>query len=90
MMMTQKMSDLATKFRENPWANIGEDIYPDGKQNDWYWHYAQVVDIPEEEREQYDGHSKRLDVENPQIFGQFEFMKACTAMGIVKDMGPEE
>ena len=26
------MSDLATKFRENPWANIGEDIYPDGKQ----------------------------------------------------------
>ena len=33
---------------------------------------------------------KEVDIENPEIFGQFEFTKACTAMGIVKDMGPEE
>ena len=72
--------------------NMGEKgiIYPDGQLSNWHWHYAKVIDIPEEEREQYEGHSKRLDIENPQIFGQFEFMKACTAMGIVKDMGPEE
>ena len=72
--------------------NMGEKgvIYPDGKQNDWYWHYAKVVDVPEEEREQYDGHSKRLDIENTEVFGQFEFTKACTAMGIIKDMGPEK
>ena len=95
---TQLMNDLKIIDEERGlvWfpsvINMGEKgiIYPDGKQNDWYWHYAKVIDIPEEEREQYEGHSKRLDVENPQIFGQFEFMKACTAMGIVKDMGPEK
>ena len=59
------------------------DWYPDGKLNDWYWHYAKVVDVPEDERDQYDGHDRRLDLENPQIFGQFEFMDACKAMGIM-------
>ena len=95
---TQLMNDLKIIDEERGlvWfpsvINMGEKgiIYPDGKQNDWYWHYAKVVDVPEEEREQYEGHSKRLDIENPEIFGQFEFTKACTAMGIVKDMGPEE
>ena len=28
--------------------NMGEKgiIYPDGKINDWHWHYAKVVDVP--------------------------------------------
>ena len=66
-------------------VNMGEKgiIYPDGKPNDWYWYYAKIVDIPEEDREKYDGHSKRLDIENPQKFGQFEFMDACKSMGIM-------
>ena len=65
--------------------NMGEKgiIYPDGKANDWYWHYAKVVDVPEEERDQYDGHKKRLDLENTEKFGQFEFIDACKAMGIM-------
>ena len=42
-----------------------------------------VVDIPEEDRDQYDGHSKRLDIENPEKFGQFEFIDACKSMGIM-------
>ena len=29
---------------------------------------------------------KRLDIENPEVFGQFEFMDACQAMGIIKDL----
>ena len=58
-------------------------IYPDGVLSDWYWHYAKVVEIPKEDREKYDGHSKRLDIENPQKFGQFEFVDACKAMGIM-------
>ena len=29
------------------------------------------------------GHDKRLDLENPEKFGQFEFMDACKAMGIM-------
>ena len=67
--------------------NMGEKgiIYPDGVLTDWNWHYAKVVDIPEEQREHYDGHSKKLDIENPQKFSQFEFMDACKAMGIVVD-----
>ena len=65
--------------------NMGERgiIYPDGKVNDWYWNYAKVIDVPENEREKYDGHDKRLDLENAEKFGQFEFMDACKAMGII-------
>jgi hypothetical protein len=67
--------------------NMGERgiIYPDGKANDWYWNYAKVVEVPEEEREQFEGHDKRLDIENPEVFGQFEFLDACKAMGIMVD-----
>ena len=32
-----------------------------------------------------DGHDKKLDIENPQIFGQFEFLDACKAMGIMME-----
>ena len=66
--------------------NMGEKgiIYPDGDSHDWYWNYARVVDVPEDERDQYDGHDKRLDIENTQLFGQFEFMEACIAMGVIE------
>ena len=69
--------------------NMGEKgiIYPEGVPTDWHWNYASVVDVPEEDREKYDGHDKRLDIENPQKFGQFEFMKACKSMGIIKEDG---
>ena len=68
-------------------VNMGERglIYPDGNVNDWYWYYAKIVDVPEDERDEYDGHDKRLDLENPEKFGQFEFMDACKAMGIIID-----
>ena len=67
--------------------NMGEKgiIYPEGKVSDWYWYYAKVIDIPKEEREQYEGHERRLDVENAEKFGQFEFTEACMAMGIIKN-----
>ena len=50
------------------------------------WNYAKIIDVPEDERDQYDGHDKRLDLENPQKFGQFEFIDACKAMGITVDL----
>ena len=62
-------------------------IYPEGTVSNWHWYYAGVVEIPEEDREKYDGHERRLDVENAQKFGQFEFMDACQAMGVIKDNG---
>ena len=91
---TQLMNDLKIMDEERGliWfpsvVNMGEKglIYPDGVETDWNWHYAKVIEVPEEEREHYEGHNKRLDIENPEIFGQFEFMKACQAMGIVKDL----
>ena len=91
---TQLMNDLKIMDEERGliWfpsvLNMGEKgiIYPDGKQNDWYWNYAKVIDVPEEERDQYEGHDKRLDIENPEVFGQYEFTDACQAMGIIKDL----
>ena len=66
--------------------NMGEKgiIYPEGEVNDWHWYYAKVIDILEEDREQYEGHERRLDVDNAERFGQFEFTEACMAMGIIK------
>tara|TARA_R110000824_G_scaffold4471_7_gene21547 strand:- start:318 stop:773 length:456 start_codon:yes stop_codon:yes gene_type:complete len=67
--------------------NMGEKgiIYPEGTLSNWYWYYAKVVEIPEEERKNFEGHEKRLDVNNAQRFGQFQFAKACQSMGIIKD-----
>ena len=92
---SELMNDLKImdEEREIVWfpsvINMGEKgiIYPDGKLTDWYWHYAKVIDIPEEDREKYDGHERRLDVENSEKFGQFEFMEACKSMGIIKEDG---
>ena len=69
--------------------NMGKKgiIYPEGNVSNWHWYYAKVIDIPESEREKYDGHERRLDVYNAQKFGQFEFMDACKSMGIIKDDG---
>ena len=91
---TQLMNDLKIMDEERGliWfpsvVNMGEKglIYPDGVETDWKWHYAKVIDVPEEQRKHYEGHDKRLDIENPEVFGQFEFMDACQAMGIIKDL----
>ena len=61
-------------------------IFSEGTYDKWEWKYAKVVDIPEEERVNYDGQEKRLDVESANIYGQHEFLKACKDMGIVKDL----
>ncbi len=61
-------------------------IFPEGTFDDWSWKYAKVVEIPEEDREKYNGEEKRLDVESANIYGQHEFLKACKDMGIVKDL----
>ena len=61
-------------------------IYPEGTKYDYVWKYAKLVDIPKEERVNYDNYSQRLDVENAETFSQFEFINACKAMGITKDM----
>ena len=54
---TQLMNDLKLMDEERGliWfpsvVNMGEKglIYPDGGKTDWHWHYAKVIDVPEEE-----------------------------------------
>ena len=61
-------------------------IFPEGNLKMWVWKYAQVVDIPENMREQYDGHDKRLDVENAKSYDQYSVLEVCKDMGIAKDI----
>jgi|TARA_R100000742_G_C4269470_1_gene87963 hypothetical protein len=67
-------------------------IYPEGIKENWVWKFAKVVQVLEEDREKYpipgkDGeyYTERLDVDNAMEFGQYEFLRACKAMGIVND-----
>jgi hypothetical protein len=68
--------------------NMGElgMIFPEGTAKKYVWKYAKIVPIPKEESANYDNYDRRLDVENAQVFGQYEFMKACKEMGITRDM----
>ena len=61
-------------------------IFPEGTPKDYVWKYAKVVEIPEEERVNYNNYDKRLDVENAKVYGKYEFFKACQDMGIIKDL----
>ena len=66
-------------------------IFPEGNIENWVWKYAEVVEVPEVEQEQYpipgkDGefYTEKLDVENAEKFGQYEFLDACKKMGITE------
>jgi hypothetical protein len=85
-------SKFEDKGRDIVWfpsvINMGKlgIIFPEGEVDDYVWKYAKVVDIPEEERAVYDNYDQRLDVENAETFGKNEFMKACKAMGITREL----
>ena len=72
MIFPEAVYDFDSKIHE------GKDSY--------VWKYAKVIDIPKEEQSKYDNYSQRLDVDNAQTFGQYEFMKACKSMGITQDI----
>ena len=59
-------------------------IFPEGTRDKYVWKYAKVIDIPEEERVNYNNYSQRLDVENAETFEQKNFIGACKAMGITE------
>ena len=68
-------------------------IYPEGNTENWVWKYAEVVEVPKEEQEQYpipgkDGefYTEKLDVENAETYGQYEFLDACKKMGITMEL----
>ena len=68
-------------------------IFPEGNVEHWVWKYAEVVEVPKEEQKNYpipdkDGefYTEKLDVENAQTFGQYEFLAACKLMGITTEI----
>ena len=68
-------------------------IFPEGKVDQWVWKYATLIEIPKEEQEQYpvpgkDGefYKEKLDVENAETFGQYDFLEACKKMGITMEV----
>ena len=63
-------------------------IYPEGTKDNWSWRFADVRKLSEAEQKdpQYEGNEFTLDIENARTFGQHEFLDACKAMGIVKDI----
>ena len=69
-------------------VNMGDlgMIFPEGTPEEYVWRYAKVIEIPEEERDQYNNYDRRLDVDNAETFKQNEFMKACETMGITRKM----
>ena len=85
-------SQFIDKHRNIVWfpsvINMGKlgMIYPEGTSDNYVWKYARVVDIPEEEQAKYNNYSQRLDVETADTFEQDNFMGACKAMGITKDL----
>ena len=68
--------------------NMGElgMIFPEGKPKNYVWKYAKEVEIPEEERANYDNYDRRLDIENSKTFSQYNFLRACEELGITKDL----
>ena len=88
-----KETQFHDKERDIVWflaiLNMGElgVIYPEGNQKDYSWKYAKLVDIPENERAIYEGHTKRLDVENATTYSKDDFLQACKDMGITKQIG---
>ena len=69
-------------------VNMGDlgMIFPEGTPEEYVWRYAKVIEIPEEERDQYNNYDRRLDVDNAETFKRNEFIKAGEAMGITRKM----
>jgi hypothetical protein len=72
-------------------------IYPEGTLEDWKWKYARVVDVGKDEEMKYripdkpgEYYETKLDVDNAEIFGRLEFLQACKAMGIAREVGGED
>tara|TARA_B100000214_G_C23839392_1_gene568074 strand:+ start:346 stop:804 length:459 start_codon:yes stop_codon:yes gene_type:complete len=98
--MVKLVDDLKTLDEERQiwWypsvLNMGPKgiIFPEGTPDNWVWKFAKVIEVPVEEQKQYpipgkDGefYKEKLDVENAQTYGQYEFLQACKDMGITMD-----
>lgn len=72
-------------------------IYPEGSKNKWYWAYAPVVEIPDEEKENYPifnkpgkYHTSRLAIEHKKLFEPNDFYSALKEMGAIIELDEEK
>ena len=68
-------------------------IFPEGTVESWVWKYAEVVEVPKKEQKDYpipdkegEFYTEKLDIDNAQTFGQYEFLQACKLMGITTEI----
>lgn len=67
-------------------------VFPDGTSElDWKWRVAKIMQIPEDERENYpipgkDGefYASKLDIENSSLYEKYDFTSACVDLGILQ------
>ena len=59
-------------------VNMGDlgMIFPEGTPEEYVWRYAKVIEIPEEERDQYNNYDRRLDVDNANTYNKNDFATA--------------
>ena len=59
-------------------VNMGDlgMIFPEGTPEEYVWRYAKVIEIPEEERDQYNNYDRRLDVDNAETYERNDFKTA--------------
>jgi len=61
-------------------------IYPEGTEDEWSWKFAKVIPIPEEKKSAMPNYENMLDTNNAKSYDKFDFLSACKAMGIAKDI----
>ena len=61
-------------------------IYPEGTEEEWFWKFAKVTPIPEEKKSAMPNYENMLDTDNAKTYDKFDFLSACKAMGIAKDI----
>ena len=62
-------------------------IFPEGSINNWSWKYATVKKISSKEKKDLgDQYESILDVKSAKTYQKYDFLSACKAMGIVKDI----
>ena len=61
-------------------------IYPEGTEEEWFWKFAKVTPIPEEKKSAMPNYENMLDTDNAKTYNKFDFLSACKAMGIAKDI----
>ena len=61
-------------------------IFPEGTKEKWDWIYVPILDITEEEKDDYgDEYKTRFAVDKREVFDKLDFLGACKKLGMLGD-----